>query len=54
MAEVLNDYFTSVFIFEDTYEIQEITLAQPNLISLSECHFTEDFVTIALDNSFFN
>ena len=34
MAEVLNDYFTSVFTVKDTYEIYEITLAQPNLIPL--------------------
>ena len=49
MAEVSNDYFASVFTVEDTYEIQEITPAKPNLIPLSDCEFTEDTVTKALD-----
>ena len=49
MAEVLNYYFASVFTVEDTYEIQEIIPAQPNLIPLSDCDFTEDTVTKALD-----
>ena len=49
MVEVLNDYFASVFTNEDTYEIQEITPAQPNLIPLSDCDFTEDTVTKSLD-----
>ena len=40
MAEVLNDY---------AYEIQKITPAQHNLIPLSDCDFTEDAVTKALD-----
>ena len=48
MAEVLNDYFVSVFTVEDTYEIQNITPAQPNLISLSHNNFIEDAVTKAL------
>ena len=45
MAEVLNDYFASVFTVESTYEIQEIIPAQPNLTPLSDCDFTEDAVT---------
>ena len=49
MSEVLNDYFASVFTVEDTYEIQEVTPAQPNLILLSDCDFTEDTVTKAFD-----
>ena len=49
-SEVLNDYFASVFTVEDIDEIQEITPAKPNLIPLSDCHFTEDTVTKALDN----
>ena len=49
MAEVLNYYFASVFTVEDTYEIHEITPAQPNLIPLSDCYFTEDAVTKVLD-----
>ena len=49
MAEVLNDYFASVFTVEDTYEIQKITPAKPNLIPLNNCDFTEDAVTKALD-----
>ena len=48
MAEVLNYSFASVFTVEDTDEIQEITPAIPNLIRLSECHFTENTVTKAL------
>ena len=32
--EVLNDYFAFVFTVENTYEIQEITLAQSNFIHL--------------------
>ena len=49
MAESLNDYFASVFTVEDTYEIQKITPAQHYLIPLSDCDFTEDTVTKALD-----
>ena len=49
MAEVLNDYFASVFTVEDTNEIQKITPAQPNLIPLSDCDFTEETVTKAFD-----
>ena len=49
MAKIFNDYFTSVFTVEDTYEIQEITPAQPNLIPLSDCDFTEYIITKALD-----
>ena len=49
MAEALNDYFASVFTVEDNYEIQEIIPAQPNLIPLSDCDFTEETVTKALD-----
>ena len=49
MAEALNDYFASVFTVEDTYEIQDIAPAQPNIISLSDCNITEDVVTKALD-----
>ena len=48
-AEVRNDYFASVFTIEDTYEIQEVTPAKPNSIPLSDCHFTEDTATKALD-----
>ena len=48
MTEVINDYFASVFTVEDTYETQEISPAQPNLILLSDCDFTEDTVTKAL------
>ena len=48
-AEVLNYYFASAFTIEDTYEIKEITPDQPNLIPLSDCDFTEDTVTKALD-----
>ena len=44
MAEVLNDYFAFVFIVEDTFETQEITSAQPNLINLSDCDFTVDTI----------
>ena len=51
MAEVLNDYFASI---EDTFEIQEITPAQPILIPLSDCDFTEDVVTKALDKNKIN
>ena len=50
IAEVLDDYFASVFTVEDTYEIQEITPAQSNLIPLSDCDITEDTVTKTLDN----
>ena len=49
MVEVLYDYFASVFIVTDTYEIQEITPVQRNLINLSDWDFTEDVVTKALD-----
>ena len=49
IAEVLEDYFESVFIVGDTNKIEEITPAQPNLISLSDCEFTEDAETKALD-----
>ena len=49
MAEVLNDNFASIYTVEDTYENQEITPAQHNLITLSDCDFTEDAVTKALD-----
>ena len=49
MAELLNDYFSSVFTVENTFEIQEITPAIHNLIPLSECDFTEDTVTKTLD-----
>ena len=49
MTEVLNDYFASVFTVEDTHEIQEISPTQPNSIPWSDCHFTEDTVTKALD-----
>ena len=49
MAGVLNDYFVSVFTVQDTYEIQEITTVQPNLIPLSDCDFTADTVTKVLD-----
>ena len=34
-----------------TYEIQKITPAQPNLISSSNCDFTEDAVTKVLDKT---
>ena len=50
MAEVLNDYFASVFIVEETYEIQEIVLAKPNLIHFSDCDVSEDTVINAVDN----
>ena len=49
MAKVLNDNFASNFTFEDTYEIQEITPDQPILIPLSDCDFTKDTITKALD-----
>ena len=49
MAEKLDDYFALVFTFEDTNEIQEISPAQPNLIILNACDFTNDAVTKALD-----
>ena len=49
MAEVLNNYFASVFTVEDTHEIQEVTSAQPNLIPIRDCNFTEDPITKALD-----
>ena len=45
MAEVLNDYFASLF----TVELQEIIPAQLNLISLSDIELTEDTVAKALD-----
>ena len=45
MAKILNNYFASVFTVEDTYEIQEITPAQPNLIP----HCSEDAVIKAFD-----
>ena len=38
-----------LFLPLKTHEIQEITAAKPNLIPLSNCHFTEDAVTKALD-----
>ena len=41
IAKVLNYYFASDFTVQDTYEIQEITTAQPKLIPLSDCDFTE-------------
>ena len=45
-----NDYPTSVFTIEDTYEIQDITPDLPNLILLiTDCDFIEDTVTKALD-----
>ena len=49
MVEVLNDYFAFSFIVEDTFEIQETTPAQPNLIPLRDCDFTEDTVTKTID-----
>ena len=49
MAEALNDYLASVFTVEGTYEIQDIIPAQPNLIPLNNCNFTEDAVNKALD-----
>ena len=49
MVEVLNNYFAFVFTVEDTDVIQEIISAQPNLIILIDCDFTEDTVTKALD-----
>ena len=49
IAEVLNYYFASVFTVEDTDEIQEVIPTKSNLIPLSDCHFTEDTVTKALD-----
>ena len=42
MAKTSSDYFVSVFNVEDTYEIQEITPAQHNLIPLSDCHLTDN------------
>ena len=45
----LNYYFASVFTVENIYEIQDIIPAQPNLIPLSDCSFTEDAVTKVLD-----
>ena len=50
MVDVLNNYFASVFTVKDTHEIQEITPTQPNFISLTDCHFTEDVITKTLDN----
>ena len=44
MAKVLNEYFASVFIVEDTYEIKEIIPSQPNLIPSSNGDFIVDVV----------
>ena len=49
MAVVLNNYFAPVFTVENPYQIQEITTAQSNLIPSSDCDFTEDNITMALD-----
>ena len=49
MAELLNDYLASGFIVQDIYEIQKITPAQSNLNHLSDCDFTENAATKALD-----
>ena len=49
MAEILNNYFVSVFTVEDTYEIHEIAPAKTNLIPWSDCHFTDNTVTKTLD-----
>ena len=37
-------------IVDDTYEIQDIIPAQPNLVPLKDCNFTEDAVTKTFDN----
>ena len=50
LAEVLNDYLASVYTVGDTYEVQAMIPAQPTLIPLSDCDFTEDAVTKAFDN----
>ena len=49
MAEALNYHSESVFIVKDIYEIQDIILAQSDLIPLSDYDFTKDTVTKALD-----
>ena len=51
MPEILNDYFAFVFAVEDTYEIHERTLTQLNWIISSDCDYTEDAVTKALDEN---
>ena len=54
MAKAWNDYSTSDFTIEVRYENQEITLAPPKVIYLSECDLIDDAVTKGLNKSIQN
>ena len=41
----------NILIVGETYDMQKISPAQPYLIPLSDCDFTEDAITKALDRS---
>ena len=49
MAEMLNNYFASVFTVENTTGIEETSIAQTNAISLINCDFPEDTIIKVLD-----
>ncbi len=50
MAEVLNDYFASVFTVEDIGSIEKMSPPHRNGIPLSNCDFTEDAIIKVFDS----
>ena len=50
MAEILNEYFASVFTIEDTNGIMETSTASANAAQLNNCEFTEENIIKTLEN----
>ena len=50
VAEILNEYFASVFTVEDTNGIVEASPAAANTTQLSNCEFTEENIIKSLEN----
>ncbi len=49
MAEILNEYFASVFTVEDINSIEEASSASGDIIQINNCEFTENNIIHILD-----